>query len=415
MPRSYLIFSFILLFTSGCKTIQEIQREANSRPVYEHQYVPLEGMNQPLPRDSALEYCRAVTSGSALDVYEDTQRRNANIKSPSEVHCSKDAWGNVKCKEKQPFGQGMLEKYKKKENERAAATSMLYSMAAAMRKCMAKSGFVFKSVCVKNCPGYQNNQPPPSRTTQERYKSYQEQLKQLEELKFKSPSDPSRTNENKQIDNDKKSFGFLMTESDYSSLSPDLKSLVTKAKEGNLRAQYSLGLSFLNGKGARKNESLGREYLLNSAEKDYFQSQYALGTVLEKEGRYEEALMWYGRSANLGHLESQFRYGYFYWQGEEKGVKKDLKKTQHWLEKAAKSGHSRSQFLLGVLYYKKGQTLDGYIWIHISEESGLAEQYLKNTEKMKSILAKELTSSQIDRAKKAASKCITSNYSDCSY
>lgn len=210
-------------------------------------------------------------------------------------------------------------------------------------------------------------------------------------------------------------FKFAISESDLASLSPELKRLVPKAKDGNLRAQYALGLSFVKGEGAKENRELGISILEASAEKDHFKSQYALGTIYEKEGNYAKAARWYGRAANLGHLESQFRFGWFQWKGEERGVEKDLTKAKYWFKKAAKSGHAHAQFLLGALHYNNGQSLEAYKWIHISEENGLADKYIKSSENLKNKLAQELTESQIENSKRVALQCIKSNYKSCSY
>jgi TPR repeat protein len=212
-----------------------------------------------------------------------------------------------------------------------------------------------------------------------------------------------------------KSFKFKISELDYDSLSADLKPLVSQANAGNLRAQYNLGLSFAKGDGASKNSTLGINLLESSANKNHIKSQYALGTLFEKEANYAKAFRWYGRAANLGHLESQFRIGFFYWSGKEKGVTKDFEKAQHWLEKAAKSGHSRAQFLLGSIYYQIGIPLDGYIWITVSEKNGLAGKYLNNSEIVKSEIAQELTEIQIENSMIAALKCIDSNFQNCGY
>jgi TPR repeat protein len=211
------------------------------------------------------------------------------------------------------------------------------------------------------------------------------------------------------------SFKFVISESDAAALSSKLKTLVPKAKDGNLRAQYALGLSFVKGEGAKENRELGISILEASAEKDHFKSQYALGTIYEKEGNYAKAARWYGRAANLGHLESQFRFGWFFSQGEERGVTKDLTKAKYWFKKAAKSGHLRAQYLLGAINYTNGESLEAYKWLHISEENGLADKYIKTSQNLKNKLAQELTESQIENSKRVALQCIKSNYKSCSY
>ena len=213
----------------------------------------------------------------------------------------------------------------------------------------------------------------------------------------------------------KKPLKFAISESDVASLSSELKELVPKAKDGNLRAQYNLGLSFVKGEGAKKVRKLGINILEASAEKNHFSSQYALGTIYEKEGNYAKAARWYERAANLGHLESQFRFGWFYTQGDDRGVTKDLTKAKYWFKKASESGHPRAQYLLGIISYGNGETLEAYKWLHISEQNGLAEKYIKSSENFKNKLAKELTESQIENSKRVALACIESSYKNCNF
>lgn len=139
-----LIPYLVLLTVTGCAT-------TIPKPQFYSKYLPLTGMTQTLPRDSALEYCKAISSGAGRAAYQDAINSTATQKTPSEVHCRKDGFGNIRCKEKKPIGSWRLEQYQKKKNESDATTAMLYSLGAAVKKCMAENGYVLKRVCVKNC------------------------------------------------------------------------------------------------------------------------------------------------------------------------------------------------------------------------------------------------------------------------
>jgi len=374
---------FILLsLTSilGCKTIGELQKEIESRPKYEKMYMPLEEMKQKFSRESALDYCKAYTSGVYSAAYQDaySARPSArpNAQTATTFSCS-ESFNTITCKEKQQY-DGAIERQdiryqSKAENYAKSAKNSAFTV------CMLEAGYVLKKVCVKNCPSQtKNNQLHLSNSSVHKY---------LETL----------------------------SQYEYESLSDENKSNLQKAKEGNLRANYNLGLSFANGSSALKNLPLGINILESSAEKDHLSSQYALGTIYEKNKRYEKSADWYERAANLGHLESQFRFGWFNWKGEEKGATKDLTKAKYWFEKAAESGHARAQFMLGAINFKNGQSLEAYKWIHISEENGLADKYIKSSENLKNKLAQELTESQIENSKKVALVCIESSYKNCNF
>jgi TPR repeat protein len=397
----------ILLFTPlvGCKTIEEIQRDENPIPKFKKKYMPLEGMEQKYSNETALAYCEASTSGAGhnalFNTLENSTEPQSSKKSqrPTEIRC-RESLGTITCKEKQPFGmtyynalqENERKKRAKEAEQRKVSRALLAAKIAeesAMQRCMAQIGYVVKKICVENCPSLIT-------------KNLQTKTQRNEAVHSNSPVD-----KNSQI--------FTLSQDEYLSLSNQTKNFLEKAKEGNLRAQYGLGLSFIKGEGAKENRELGINILEASAEKDHLNSQYALGTIFEKEGIYAKAARWYGRAANLGHIESQFRFGWFNWKGQERGVTKDLTKAKNWFEKAAESGHARAQFMLGAINYKNGQSLEAYKWIHISEENGLAEKYIKSSENLKNKLAKELTESQIENSKRVALACIESSYKNCNF
>lgn len=322
---------FILLSLTtilGCKTIDELKKEIESRPKYEKMYMPLEEMKQKFSRETALDYCKAYTSGVYSAAYQDAYSAGSiarsNAQTATTFSCS-DSFNTITCKEEPQTGgvaRARLKaewRYEKKAEKYAKSEKN-----SAFTLCMLDAGYVLKKVCVKNCPSQtKNNQLHLSNSSVHKY---------LETL----------------------------SQYEYESLSDENKSNLQKAKEGNLRANYNLGLSFANGSGALKNLPLGINILELSAEKDHLSSQYALGTIYEKDKKYEKAADWYERAANLGHLESQFRFGWFNWKGEEKGATKDLTKAKYWFEKAAESGHARAQFMLGAINFKNGQSLEAY-------------------------------------------------------
>lgn len=390
MMLNKLINLFLLLsiaFLNGCKTFEEIQREKKSRPLYQEQFVPIAGMTQKYLVDTSLEYCEAKTSLYAHNTRAKALKDAKNA--DTETVCD-ERFGKVVCSVEEKRLNPFQKKKREEEYKKIAETAIQN----ALKPCMAQLGYVKKSVCVQNCPDFSTPTSLPNVQDDTHSTTIQKNI-----------TESSRNS----------SSAFELTKIDSESLSYQNKAFLVEAQKGNLRAQYNLGLSFVNGQGAKENRKLGISILEASAEKDHFKSQYALGTIYEKEGNYAKAVRWYWRAANLGHLESQFRFGWFNWKGEERGVTKDLTKANYWFEKAAKSGHARAQFMVGAINYKNGQSIEAYKWIHISEENGLADKYIKSSQNLKNKIAQELTESQIENSKRVALVCIESSYKKCGF
>ena len=61
-----------------------------------------------------------------------------------------------------------------------------------------------------------------------------------------------------------------------------------------------------------------------------------------------QAVTWYRRGAEQGHVVAQYNLGERYYDG--KGVPKDEEQAAAWYRKAAEQGHARAQNNLGVMY-----------------------------------------------------------------
>jgi uncharacterized protein len=112
------------------------------------------------------------------------------------------------------------------------------------------------------------------------------------------------------------------------------------AKQGDARAQASLGLMYARGYGVPKN--------------------------------LETARRWWSFAAAQNDPGAQYNLGVIYATGE--GVPQDYKQAAHWLDRAAQRGHVQAQQNLGVLYREgKGVERDpqlGYFWIKVAALQG---------------------------------------------
>ncbi|MGH8641303.1 MAG: tetratricopeptide repeat protein [Burkholderiales bacterium] len=112
------------------------------------------------------------------------------------------------------------------------------------------------------------------------------------------------------------------------------------AKQGDARAQASLGLMYARGYGVPKN--------------------------------LETARRWWSFAAAQNDPGAQYNLGVMYFTGE--GAPRDYKQAAHWLDRAAQRGHVQAQHNLGVLYREgKGVERDpqlGYFWIKVAALQG---------------------------------------------
>ena len=90
----------------------------------------------------------------------------------------------------------------------------------------------------------------------------------------------------------------------------------SRAEQGYANAQYELGLMFVTGRGASKNDA--------------------------------EAIKWFQKAAGQGFVDAQFSLGVMYANGD--GVAENDTEAARWYLKAADQGFRDAQFELGVMY-----------------------------------------------------------------
>ena len=159
-----------------------------------------------------------------------------------------------------------------------------------------------------------------------------------------------------------------------------------KAAHQNLGdAQYNLGLMYFNAQGVRgntvtgcawiqisgetplpisvrmlcgifatavqkkKNEILKEIELYQKAEAGDAEAQYKFGSMLARADEdHEEAIRWYVKAANQGHVSAQNKLGTYYMTGM--GAPRDDKKAVELFAKAANQGLGDAQYNLGLMY-----------------------------------------------------------------
>jgi TPR repeat protein len=126
------------------------------------------------------------------------------------------------------------------------------------------------------------------------------------------------------------------------------------AEQGSAKAQYLLGLMYVEGQGVPQDDGEAVKWLRLAADQGHANAQYNLGIMYEKgrgvpqEGG--EAVKWLRLAANQGHANAQYNLGFMYERG--RGVPQDDGEAVKWLRLAADQGHAKAQYNLGIMYEK---------------------------------------------------------------
>ena len=141
------------------------------------------------------------------------------------------------------------------------------------------------------------------------------------------------------------------------------------AAQGDAKAQNNLGVMYGNGHGVTQD--------------------------------YVQAVKWYWKAAMQGHAVAQNNLGFMYRRGL--GMTQDYAEAAKWYRKAANRGYALAQYNLGLMYAAgRSVTPDdvqAYMWSSLAGAQGI-----KQAAKVRDIVAKRMTPSQIAEAQRLAGK-----------
>ena len=95
-----------------------------------------------------------------------------------------------------------------------------------------------------------------------------------------------------------------------------------------------------------------------------------------------------------------------------KGVPQDDKVAAQWFTRAAEQGDADAQYNLGVMYAKGKGVPQDYVYAHMWANIA-ATGDAEDVGKLRDILEKKMTPSQIAEAQKLARECVRKQYKDC--
>lgn len=123
-------------------------------------------------------------------------------------------------------------------------------------------------------------------------------------------------------------------------ISQDFLDCFELAKQGNMNAQYRLGLMYQQGQGVDRDYPKAIGWYREAAEQNYMDAQVNLGRMLYNVSwlhkNYDEAIKWFSRAAEQNNAEAQYYLANLYQHGQ--GVTCNLKEAENWYVKALKNG-----------------------------------------------------------------------------
>ena len=129
-----------------------------------------------------------------------------------------------------------------------------------------------------------------------------------------------------------------------------------KAKQGDLEAQYVLGMCHLHGVQQDKSTKSAASWLSKAANSGHVAAQFHIGLLwLEGKGVTQqdetEATKWLQRAASAGHPEALYNMGVLCLNGT--GMPQSGKEAAHFFFEAAKLGNSEAQFRYAMVLEHK--------------------------------------------------------------
>lgn len=113
-------------------------------------------------------------------------------------------------------------------------------------------------------------------------------------------------------------------------------------------AAHQIGKCWRDGLGVLPDDEKAESWFRRGAEAGYDFSQYALGKLLQRQKRIDEAMSWYEKAAEQDNPYAAYQLGKLYLQGKQ--VPKDVAKVLEYLTQAAEQGSQYAQYTLGKLY-----------------------------------------------------------------
>ena len=149
---------------------------------------------------------------------------------------------------------------------------------------------------------------------------------------------------------------------------------VVKAKRGEAKELFELGLLQIRGQGTDIDVEAGLENVLLAAEKELLDAMLFLGdwylSEFSQPHQPLEAFLWRFRAAKQGDINGFMKTAFCYQAGI--GVSKDSSRALYWLERAAERGEGEAQLLVAKMHNRDtmAEASIAYIWYSLAYVNG---------------------------------------------
>ncbi|CAM0141404.1 hypothetical protein VKS41_003889 [Umbelopsis sp. WA50703] len=140
----------------------------------------------------------------------------------------------------------------------------------------------------------------------------------------------------------------LGTEQDFKKAISKFESLVETSHQAI--AQLSLGQIYCEGSDdVERDLETAKMWFTKAVDHKIPDATYMLGLIAMEQGDEEDALVWYERAIDQGHVPAMREFALAYQHGEG-SIEQDLSKTSFWLQRAAQECDAEAMVYLGLAY-----------------------------------------------------------------
>lgn len=132
--------------------------------------------------------------------------------------------------------------------------------------------------------------------------------------------------------------------------------LLSAIKNGDLEAEYELGLFYEEGLGEDREDEIASKYYLSAAEKGHVIAQYKVGMDNIQNFHVDKAIDWFKKAHERGYVDATFQLAIIY-NSEYYGVK-DPSLAFSYFEEASKLQHASSYYELSKFYLNNNSFID---------------------------------------------------------
>jgi uncharacterized protein len=194
-------------------------------------------------------------------------------------------------------------------------------------------------------------------------------------------------------------------------LSDEVRALLAEAERGSAEAQFRVANAYDTGQGAPRDGKEAMRWYVASAKQGNAEAQNSVGSGLQAEQRFAEALLWYEKAAAQSHPLATNNLAFLYDAG--KGTTQDRRKAYDLYMKAADLGWAESMFNIAVMHafgqIGEKDVLAGCVWANRAKKFGSGQDSRLDvavTRFLSGVVDRSLSAQQVSLCLKSASEWI---------